>query len=366
MSNINTLENVVATSLKFSIWTGRKMLDEGDLSLNGEVPPREVINLGSKHTTDPKALKVFNTLKRRAERACLRVGIPFLGGYAIPADKADNLAKDLAKIAAEYEAEKQTYLAKHESIQDEWIAKFPKYETILRKALTPVDVVDQRIRASFSMYRISSTNVVTSVDAGLNHEVEDLTRTLDEDILKSANKLAESLSKAINPNQNNVNGLKQLREKVEGLAFLNNKFRTLVQVIRHTEDSLPVAGKLNPQDVNTLSGLLYRMSEPTRLAALMSNINSAAQEEPVSQSAPAVNTTQVSPGSEWDGELCDPEMESNASQPVEDELTSDDMYFDSSDFEFSFDDDPIIEEAEITESNPVMNESNPAMNATFF
>lgn len=67
-TSIQTLNNVVATNLNFSIWTGRKILDNDDLSLSGEVPPREIINLGSKHTTDPKALKVFSTLKRRAER----------------------------------------------------------------------------------------------------------------------------------------------------------------------------------------------------------------------------------------------------------------------------------------------------------
>jgi hypothetical protein len=348
-TSIKTLDNVVATSLTFSVWTGRKVLADDDLSLNGEVPPKEIINLGSKHTTDPKALKVFNTLKRRAERACLRVGIPFLGGYAIPADKADNLAKDLAKITAEYEAEKQAYLAKHESIQDEWIAKFPQYEAILRKALTPVEVVDQRIRASFSMYRISSTNVVSSVQTGLDDEVDALTGTLDDDILKTANKLAESLSNAINPNQTNVNGLKALREKVEGLAFLNGKFAKLVQEIRYTESLMPVAGKLNPQDVNTLSGLLYRMSEPTRLAALMSNIS--ASQAPASLPETTTSKTEVN---------VHVEPTSEQQLPVSTTGSDSDFEFDDSDFEFNFGgDDSLIEDAEISESAP-------AMNATFF
>lgn len=360
MSNtINTLDNVVATSLNFSVWTGRKMLEENDLSLNGETPPKEVINLGSKHTTDPKALKVFNTLKRRAERACLRVGIPFLGGYAIPADKADNLAKDLAGITAEYEAEKQAYLVKHESTQDEWIAQFPKYETILRKALTPVEVVEQRIKASFSMYRISSTSAVTSVETGLNNEVADLTDTLDADIMKTANRLAESLANAICPNQTNVNGLKQLREKVEGLAFLNSKYRKLVQVIVHTENAMPI-GKLNPQDANVLSGLLYRMSEPSRLAALMSNIMDSQQpatQEPVVQSLPEANQPDFGLEGEWsdeDTQVIEPELDQLPA------IEPEDVYFDDSDFDFSFDSGlPAIEEAEYVENNP-------AMNATFF
>lgn len=343
-TSIQTLNNVVATNLNFSIWTGRKILDNDDLSLSGEVPPREIINLGSKHTTDPKALKVFSTLKRRAERACLRVGIPFMGGYAIPSDKADRLAKDLANIVAEYEQEKQVYLSKHTSIQDEWIAKFPQYERILRKALTPVDVVEKRIQASFSMFRISSTDVVTSVDTGLHNEVESLVGSLDADILKTANKLAESLSKAIHPNQTNVNGLKSLREKVEGLAFLNSRFSKLVAEIKKVEAAMPVAGKLSTNDANVMSGLLYRMAEPDRLAALMSNIDS--------DDLPTSTSTQPS--------TSQPVYQSNSMESDEQVSTQDEEdLFDDSDFNFDFDEKPV--------SNLATGDSfDPANKVTFF
>lgn len=117
----SVLNDIVAVQLNVNQWTGRKKLAENDLSLQGEVPPKEIINLGSKHTTDPKALKVFNTLKRQMERACLTIGIPFLGGYAVPSDKADELAKRLTKIVGQFELEKTAYLQKHESIQQDWI-----------------------------------------------------------------------------------------------------------------------------------------------------------------------------------------------------------------------------------------------------
>lgn len=344
-TSIQTLNNVVATNLNFSIWTGRKILDNDDLSLSGEVPPREIINLGSKHTTDPKALKVFSTLKRRAERGpCLRVGIPFMGGYAIPSDKADKLAKDLANIVDEYEQEKQAYLLKHTSIQDEWISKFPLYERILRKALTPVDVVEKRIQASFSMFRISSTDVVTSVDTGLHNEVESLVDSLDADILKTANKLAESLSKALHPNQTNVNGLKSLREKVEGLAFLNSRFSKLVAEIKKVEAAMPVAGKLSTNDANVMSGLLYRMAEPDRLAALMSNIDS--------DDLPTSTSTQPS--------TSQPVYQSNSMESDEQVSTQDEEeLFDDSDFNFDFDEHTVGDFTSVDSSDP-------ASKVTFF
>lgn len=268
------LQDVIAVNLHFSIWTGRKMLEENDLSLNGEAPPREVINLGSKHTTDPKALKVFHTLKRQAERLCLRVGIPFLGGYAIPTHKADDVAKELAKIIAKFEAEKNAYLLKHDSTQDEWISKFPNYEQILRKALTPTEDVKSRINANFSMFQVQSAeHKVQSTSTGLDNQVENLTGTLDSDILKSANKLLVSLTGAIQPNQVNVRGLRDLREKVEGLAFLNGRFSTLVSKIKETEAAMPLTGKLSQDETNLLSGLLFRMSDENKLQTLMSSMN---------------------------------------------------------------------------------------------
>jgi hypothetical protein len=270
------LNDVIAVQLHFSIWTGRKKLGESDLSIQGETPPKEVINLGSKHTTDPKALNVFNTLKRQAERLCLSVGIPFLGGYAIPSAKADYIAKHLAIIVGKFEMEKVAYLARHEAIQAEWIGRFPAYERILRKALTPSKEVEQRISANYSMFQVQSAQgKVTSADTGLNNQVDSLSCTLDADVLKNAKKLLESLTDAIQPNQTNVNGLKSIREKVEGLAFLNGRFHNLVNEIKKVEAKMPITGKLTTDETNVLAGLLFRMSDESKLQSLMSNIGPA-------------------------------------------------------------------------------------------
>lgn len=318
------LNDVIAVQLQFSVWTGRKKLDESDLSIQGETPPREVINLGSKHTTDPKALKVFNTLKRQAERLCLSVGIPFLGGYAVPSDRADDVAYRLACIVAKFEQEKAAYLLKHEAVQTEWIEKFPMYEKILTKALTPVSDVEKRINANYSMFQVQSAqSKVASVDTGLNNQVDNLSSTLDEDILKSSNKLLDSLTGAIQPNQTNVNGLKAIREKVEGLAFLNGRFSKLISEIKKIEGAMPITGKLSTDETNLLSGLLYRMSDENKLKSLMNSISTAQPTEETAQPEPSLATT--------------------------------DMVFDTDDFEFEMGESPIEN-----------NETNPAINATFF
>lgn len=328
---LSVLQDVIAVNIQFSIWTGRKILDENDLSLRGEVPPKEVINLGSKHTTDPKALKVFSTLKRRAERLCLSVGIPFLGGYAIPTDKADYVAQQLRNIVNAFEHEKASYLLKHEEIQAEWIKKYPVYESILTKALTPTSDVEQRIKATFSMFKIQSADHAVSIDTGLNNQVDSLSDSLDTDILKTAKKLADSLSGAISPNQQNVRGLTALREKVEGLAFLNGRFNCLVKEIKTIEGKLPITGQLSKDETHLLSGMLFRMSDKQKLDALMTNLNENLDKSVTTQPSLVVTTP------------------SNA----EDEQSID-RPFDANDFEFDV--------------GTVSNEAliNPALNSTFF
>ena len=319
------LNDVIAVQLHFSVWTGRKKLDESDLSIQGEIPPKEVINLGSKHTTDPKALKVFNTLKRQAERLCLSVGIPFLGGYAIPSNKANYIAGELTQVVERFATEKAAYLLKHEATQSEWIETFPNYENILRKALTPVEDVEKRINADYSMFQVQSAQArVTTANTGLSNQVESLSETLDADILKSAAKLLDSLTGAIQPNQTNVNGLKSIREKVEGLAFLNGRFSTLVTEIKKIEGAMPITGKLTTGETNLLSGLLFRMSDESKLASLMSSITAPepTTEEPV-------------------------QAEASVSTP--------EMVFDSDDFEFDG-----------GETLPDISDPNPAINSTFF
>jgi len=315
-SKISTLNDVIAVNLLFPIWTGRKTLSEGDLSLNGETPPKELISLGSKHTTDPAALKVFSKLKRRAERLCKTVGVGFMGGYAIPTNKADYINQQLHSIVNQFELEKADYISKHDAIQQEWIDSFPEYERVLRKAITNASDVENRINATFSMFRLQSVESEVTLSTGLERQVEQLSSTLDADILKEANTILHSLNKALKPCQTNVNSLKKLREKVEGLAFLNAKFNNLTAEIVKVEQQLSVVGNLTFDDQNKLSGLLYRMACPERLAELMQQVNS-------NQSLLA-------------------EIEKTESKQV-------DSYFDDSDY--SFGDDPVVESESVLDGS---------------
>jgi hypothetical protein len=149
----------------------------------------------------------------------------------------------------------------------------------------------------------SASSAVTAVDVGLNKQVDNMSESLDSEILKGAKALLDSLTKAIQPSQKNVNSLKQLREKVEGLAFLNGKYSNLVRKIRQVEEAMPLVGKLANDDIDKLSGLLYRMSDESKLTILMSNLQQEPQQPaPVTQTVtqPEVETAPEAQGITFD------------------------------------------------------------------
>ena len=75
MHTTQVLDRLVAVNLDVRIWSGRKKLTAEDLSLGADVPPEDLVSLGSKRVCDPEAIKVFHRLKQQAERICLTGGM---------------------------------------------------------------------------------------------------------------------------------------------------------------------------------------------------------------------------------------------------------------------------------------------------
>lgn len=304
---IKTLENVVAVQILFPIWSARKTLNATDLKL-GDAPDKDLISLGSKFTTNPKALKVFSTLKRRAERLCQKFGVSFMGGYAIPFEKADFISEGLNEIVAEFQREKAIYLQNHAEIQSKWLDQWPEFRGVLEREQITADQVSGRISATFSMFKLQPMG--DGLSSGLEEQVDQLSSTLDSDILKEANKLLSSLNSAIKPSKTNVKGLTKLKDKVEGLAFLNGKYKKLTDEISKVENQIGASYSLSFDDQTKLSGLLYRMTTPDRLNELMEQVN--ANNTPASSMADQDSIDDF----DFDFEIGKPEKETKPTESV--------------------------------------------------
>ena len=102
--SIQTLDKLLICHIDCSIWSGRKKLRPEDFRLaNGsQLPPKDVASLGSKKICDPEALANFERLKKEAQRLCEQVGVRFLGGYAVPEDRIDQIVPELDRIGQEF------------------------------------------------------------------------------------------------------------------------------------------------------------------------------------------------------------------------------------------------------------------------
>ena len=95
------LDQTICVNLDVHIWQGRRSLKATDLQNIG-LPPEELASLGSKKVADPGDLKIFSTLKRKAERVCSKKSVRFLKGYATSLEVATELEKQLASIPVSY------------------------------------------------------------------------------------------------------------------------------------------------------------------------------------------------------------------------------------------------------------------------
>ena len=91
VSDIRILDNLLALNLNVSLWSARRKMCQEDLG-GAELPPEDLASLGSKRIADPENLKVFGTLKARAFNYLDRHGVRFMSGWAIPEEKAGEIA----------------------------------------------------------------------------------------------------------------------------------------------------------------------------------------------------------------------------------------------------------------------------------
>ena len=95
--SVNHLDQLAILQIDFDIWSGQVKLDDPDIKLGvgGEIPPKQLVDLGRKNVIDKAHLKPFNRLKTSARRLCLRHGMPFMNGFAVPLDRIDEISAGL-------------------------------------------------------------------------------------------------------------------------------------------------------------------------------------------------------------------------------------------------------------------------------
>ncbi len=254
---MNILDNISIIVLSVSLWTGRKQLRQEDLKLadGSELPPQKLASLGSKRVMDPAALAPFATFKRRAERTVLSVGTRFLGGYAVPMDKLDELMTELDSIKDEYNRAKADFLAEYDQAVQDWTAQNPGWENVIATAVESLEYVDRQLSFKVQTFHI---NPVDGHEQGLESEINGLAEQLRHEIQQQARMTWDgSFRGKLEVGQKTVRPLRAMVEKIEGLVFLEPCLHELVTGIRSTLATMPKSGPIKGGDFAALCGVIH-------------------------------------------------------------------------------------------------------------
>ena len=271
-TNDQTLEKVICFELgAISLWSGRRKLKKEDLRLQSEdeVPPEAIASLGSKKIIDPEEINEFEAMKKEAHRECAKIGIRFLGGYAVPEGAAQDLAAKLDEIGARFLSKKAQFLADYDDKVSDWISSHPEWSSMLNAAALNHADVDSKLHFGWSSFRVVAAQDEAHDDPlnkGLSSELSGLSGQLYREIAKAAAMVMEqSLLGRERVSQKILSPIRTIRSKLLGLSFLDTRVNPLIQTIDHVTGLLPAAGWIDGLALSALHGLVFILSSEDRM-----------------------------------------------------------------------------------------------------
>ena len=262
MKTMQLLDRLVAVNLDVRIWSGRKKLTAEDLSLGTDVPPEDLVSLGSKRVCDPEAIRVFHRLKKQAERVCLTGGMRFLGGYAIPEERTDHVAAELDALGETFARERAAFVAGYAEAIEDWIALHPQWESAIRKAVDPASVVASRLGFGYQLYRVAPAE-----NAGnLAEQVEGLGDTLFGEVARIARALDQSFVGKDALSQRALSTFRRIAEKLGCLAFVDYRVQPVLDSLSDWLARVPTTGPITGAMFTEGFGLMLLVSDPQKMS----------------------------------------------------------------------------------------------------
>jgi hypothetical protein len=255
------LDRLTAVNLNVSIWTARRKLKAEDFG-GVELPPEELASLGSRKICDPETLRIFSTLKARAVNQLDRVGVRFLGGWAIPDEEAGFVLKTLQEVKSDFLEAKESFLNGYDLAVKSWIDKHPGWERLIADSPVGADHVRERLGFNWQFYKVAPPDNDLVRD-GIRGEVDNLGSTLFGEIAKEAQSVwskayegkTEVSHKALSP-------LRAMRNKLAGLSFVEPTAAPVMSLIDEALGSVPRRGLIKGRPLLTLQGLVSVLRDP--------------------------------------------------------------------------------------------------------
>ena len=262
------LDQMVLVKVEATIYGARKKLKVEDLMLvdGSKLPPEDLASLGSKRLLDPDQLTVFNRLKKEAERICLRIGTRFLGGYAIPCEAAPGIIAELERIALDFAAAKTQFLAGYDAAVTDWVVRHPEFAGIIEKAVDSVEFVSTRFAFDYLVVTVGLPELLPAEDiVRLEAKIGSLSEQMFYEIAVDANQFIEqSLIGKDQVTRNALRPIKRMRDKLDGLGFLDYRVAPVVSTIDELLKRIPDKGAIEGPILQEILATAMLLADPDK------------------------------------------------------------------------------------------------------
>lgn len=254
------LNEITLFVLSCRLFNGNRKVRSHDLAeaLQVNVPTDEVFTLGVKRVFDKDYVNRLNRVKSAMVRECVNVGPPLgdLGGYAVPDDKADELAERLEKLKVKGNVIKDDILARFTQICEDYAAAHPKWKEVITKNAFSETYVRDRIHFGYRCVKLKMARDSGLIADGINEEVGGLLGSLLESIAKAAKRfIEESLTGRPAVTRKALRPLVAARDKLSGFCFLDNRVQPLCDIIDKVMASMPDEGPIDGMHLANLVGM---------------------------------------------------------------------------------------------------------------
>lgn len=236
------------------------------------MPPSDVLSGGVRHFCNPSHNQIFNTLRKRADSECARVGFQLLKGYGVPRAAVAELDNALRRITTEYTEAADRLCGKLESYYREWEDKHPEWVSVLRRDRPKPSEVRARYRFNHVCYRLkpASDDPDDPINEGMAITQGSLLGAILSDVARTAQQLLDERFEAkAYVTHSASTAVLALGTKLKGLVIVEPAIEPMARLIGEVVESMGTSQsrKLGDRETLALRGLLTMLTTPERILA---------------------------------------------------------------------------------------------------
>lgn len=267
MTNVNThiLNQMCIVHLEISAWSGRSRLDKSDFLDQSQLPPETAVSLGSKKLINDKIISRFHSLRSASHRACEKLGISFVGGYAIRVEDIENIDAQLTELKDQFQMAVADLVNNYQQLTEEWVRENPGFERQLRKALPSAENVGRRFSYDYSIFQIESTpthDMHAKASKLFGRVLEEVANTARNYIETSLNGSTDKCSFITSRGRSILN---TIQSRLRQLTFISSEFGQVADWVENLYHNLPAEGGISGEDYRQFATMLNTLANGERV-----------------------------------------------------------------------------------------------------